>query len=381
MPNFKRGMMGAAGAGGGGGGELWIWGGNAGGVLGLSLPPYTQSKSSPTQVGALDTWTYIKLSNQNIAKAIRSDGTLWSWGRALGGSHGDNTATTHRSSPIQVGAGTDWLDAKISGGWDVAAIKSTGTLWTWGRDYFGAGGHGTNSVARSSPAQVGALDTWVQVANGLSASPVLAIRSDGTLWSWGRNNSGEGGHGDTVARSSPVQVGALTTWASVSAGATNAAAIKTDGTLWTWGTSPNGENGRSSVVASSSPIQVGALTDWAQVSCGTKSVFAVKTNGTLWAWGNANPGGGLGLNDSVDRSSPTQIGALTTWASVHAGDDHASALKTDGTLWGWGDNSAQYGSSGHSTLNDISSPVQVGALDTWVSHGCGGPQTAGIKTP
>ena len=139
-------------------------------------------------------------------------------------------------------------------------------------------------------------------------------------WSWGTNTtaaaSGQIGLGDVTNRSSPVQVGALTNWSSISGGnPTFATAIKTDGTLWSWGSNSLGELGLGNVTARSSPVQVGALTAWSKVSSGFQCTVAIKTDGTLWSWGRNNSGG-LGLGDATNRSSPVQVGALTTWISV-----------------------------------------------------------------
>lgn len=85
---------------------------------------------------------------------------------------------------------------------------------------------------------------------------------------------------------------------------------------------------------------------------------------SLWSWGN-NYGGSLGQNDTVNRSSPVQIGSLTTWSSFAACGQASAALKTDGTLWAWG-----YGGDGQIGNNSTghpASPVQVGSLTTWIS--------------
>jgi hypothetical protein len=105
--------------------------------------------------------------------------------------------------------------------------------------------------------------------------------------------------------------------------------------LYSWGNNGNGQLGLNDIVARSSPVQVGALTDWTQVTAGTSHTAAIKTNGTLWTWGQGTYGR-LGQNDVANRSSPVQVGALTDWAQVAAGGAHTAAIKTNGTLWTWG---------------------------------------------
>ena len=164
--------------------------------------------------------------------------------------------------------------------------------------------------------------TWLgstQVSNARSLQK--------TLWAWGYNNYGQLGLGDVTNRSSPVQVGALTTWSSVAGGQLHTTALKTDGTLWTWGYNPYGQLGLGDTVNRSSPVQVGALTTWSSVAAGLLHTTALKTDGTLWAWGY-NHYGQLGLGDTTDRSSPVQVGALTTWSSVADGEYHTTAIRS-----------------------------------------------------
>jgi alpha-tubulin suppressor-like RCC1 family protein len=170
----------------------------------------------------------------------------------------------------------------------------------------------------------------------------------------------------------------------VSTGLRHSLAVKTDGTLWAWGSGNSGGLGLNDTADRSSPTQVGVLTDWAGVAAGIYHSLAVKTDGTLWAWGE-NHTGSLGLNDQgTDRSSPTQVGALTDWRSIAASVSVPSlgaqsfAIKTDGTLWSWGRNQATLG---HNDTTDRSSPTQVGALTTWVSVTNGGWSTLAIKRP
>jgi alpha-tubulin suppressor-like RCC1 family protein len=128
----------------------------------------------------------------------------------------------------------------------------------------------------SSPKQIGALTTWSKI-DAWHAS--MAIKTDGTMWSWGRNNYGQLGLGDTTNRSSPVQVGASSNWLNIAAGTygNHAVAIKTDGTLWTWGQNNNNQLGLGDTTSRSSPVQVGALTTWLRASGGNYYMTAIKS--------------------------------------------------------------------------------------------------------
>jgi len=280
------------------------------------------------------------------------------------------------SSPVQIGSKDGWSD--MDHVYETLAIKN-GALFSWGRN--SKGQLGLNDIIdRSSPVQVGALTNWAKVSTSTSQY-TLAIKTDGTLWAWGDNSSGRLGTNEsiTVERSSPVQVGSDTDWAYISAGDCSLA-IKTDGTLWSWGSNSNGVLGQNSITARSSPTQVGALTNWKEVNVGYV-VAAVKTDGTLWAWGTGNDGAS-GLNTTLNRSSPVQIGALTTWDKVTQSSDYSNgAIKTNGTLWAWGRNSS--GNLGIGNTVNKSSPVQVGSDTGWTqasfsNDGSGGIQNGGL---
>jgi alpha-tubulin suppressor-like RCC1 family protein len=193
----------------------------------------------------------------------------------------------------------------------------------------------------------------------------MATKTDGTLWSWGYNNYGQLGLGNVTYYSSPKQVGALTTWYKVAAVDNFALATKTDGTLWAWGDNTYGQIGDGTTTARSSPVQVGALTAWYNIA-GGGGAFSLdtKTDGTLWSWGR-NQSGQLGLGDITSRSSPNQVGALTTWLNIAGGNAQTLAIKTDSALWSWGQNNQ--GQLGLGNITYYSSPKQVGGLSGWLN--------------
>jgi len=306
----------------------------------------------------------------NSASAAKGAGTwpsppvpkLYSWGANSVGQLGLGN-TTYYSSPKQVGALTDWLT--VSGGKPVGsftiALKTDGTFWSWGANGQGQLGTG-NTTNYSSPKQIGALTNWLKISAG--EDHTLAIKTDGTLWSWGRNVNGQLGLGNRTSYSSPKQVGSLTNWSMISGGRDYSAAIKTDGTLWTWGSNGFGRLGLGNITYYSSPHQIGSLTNWAFVYAGGASSFAITTTGQLYAWGVGQFSGQLGLGNRTNYSSPKQVGVLTNWLTIASGYYNTVAVKTDGTLWTWG-----RGTNGELALGNTtsySSPKQVGSLTNWL---------------
>ena len=293
-------------------GTLWAWGYNGTGYSGLNN---TTSYDSPVQVGALTTWEQCASGSGN--GAIKTDGRLWMWGNNSSGQVGINS-TINKSSPTQVGTLTNWAQLSCSGANFSGAVKTNGTLYMWG--FGGSGQLGNNQTnPRSSPVQIGALTNWANVQMAPGANTAGALKTDGTLWIWGTKIQGQLGNNTTGGNlSSPVQVPTATDWAQFTVGSEDVMAVKTNGTLWGWGRNYRGSLGLGNTVSRSSPVQVGALTNWSQVSMGSAFSLAVKTDGTIWSWGKGDEGV-LGLGSTVDKSSPVQIGTADTWYSVDAG--------------------------------------------------------------
>ena len=199
--------------------------------------------------------------------------------------------------------------------WDYSGIKG---LWSMGYNSQGQQGQNSPTARYSSPTQVGS-ESFVHVSKGfVEARHYVAVTSDGEMWSWGGNDYGQCGQNNDVPGgiSSPMQIGSDTTWNHGSHGDNRTLAVKTDGTLWTWGNNGDGNLGQNAPMNShkSSPTQIPG-TNWAIVG-GVGA--ATKTDGTLWTWGSNGPGK-LGLNDRINRSSPTQVPG-TSWADVKVHD-------------------------------------------------------------
>ena len=251
------------------GDTLWAWGINTNGQLGTNT---VVNRSTPVTTFAGGTnWKQVSCGTVHTL-AIKTDGTLWAWGQSAGGQIGANDNTT-RSTPVTTFAGgTNWKQVACGGSHSLA-IKTDGTLWGWGSGV----GLGIGAVANKlTPVTttLGGTD-WKQVACGDNHSAV--IKTDGTLWVWGSNTSGQLGINDATQRLTPVTTFAGgTNWKQVAAGQLNTAAIKTDGTLWIWGGNGSGQLGNNTTVTRSTPVTTFAGgTNWKQVAGGSTHTLAV----------------------------------------------------------------------------------------------------------
>ena len=329
--------------------SLWTWGWNGGGQLGIGnfTDQYT-----PVQIGTEHSWKMVTVGGYHTL-AVKNDGTLWAWGANYWGELGDGTIDD-RIDPEQVGQDNDWK-AVAAGGAHTVAIKTNGSLWAWGWNDYGQVGNGMVFTEQMVPVQIGTATNWDQVAAGYVNS--LAIKTDGTLWAWGANNYGQLGIGtNTYYYSVPVQVGTATDWQQVTAGSEYTLAIKSDGTLWTWGQNHNGQLGIGSYEEPNAPQQIGTDHDWQQVGAKYYHTIAVKSNGTLWAWGR-NTDGQLGDGTNIKHNAPVQVGLLTNWQQVIAGFAYTVAITNDGSLWSWGNN--EHGQLGDGTDSTKITPVEV----------------------
>jgi alpha-tubulin suppressor-like RCC1 family protein len=354
--------------------ELWAWGSNTCGRLGDGT---TVSKRSPVQVlGGFGDWCGVSAGYAH-SLGVRTNGTAWAWGCNAAGQIGDGTVTS-RSSPVSVVGGfTDWCG--VSGARCRSfGIRTNGTIWAWG-DNFGRLGDGT-TIGRSSPVSVvGGFIDWCGVSTHQSGGHSLGIRTNCSIWAWGSGLGGILGNGATVATCSPVSVvGGFTDWCGISAGNQHSLAIRTDGTIWAWGSNNQGQLGDVTTVSKSSPVSVvGGFTDWCGIAGGVENSLAIRTNGSIWAWGNPTYGR-LGDGTTVAKSSPVSVvGGFTDWCGI-SGSLQSMGIRTNGSIWAWGAN--DQGQLGDNTITSRSSPVSVvGGFTDWCTISAGNRHSLGIR--
>ena len=353
--------------------KCFVWGQNDYGKLGLN--ENNGHKSSPVQLPGT-TWTNTAGAGMGWQGGVKSDGTLWNQGYAHYGNTGQNNRTTY-SSPKQIGSGTYWMQVGTTGYNSTGAISKEGGMWTWGY-MVGNGINALGSVNISSPTQVGGSD-WYFLRNAYSAGEStqgLALKNDGRLFSWGYNTDyalgSQRAPGVNHRASSPIQVGNngayYANWTTEIAGGSDwSMAINNSNKLWGWGNNEQGQLGLNNKTDQQTPVMIPG--NWKTVACVSGDTYyatlAIKTDGTLWAWGD-NQKGQLGLNSKEEFSSPKQVGTDTNWALVAGNNRSSLATKTDGTLWSWGYNSM--GQLGHNNLTEYSSPKQVGSETHWPTY-------------
>jgi alpha-tubulin suppressor-like RCC1 family protein len=265
--------------------------------------------------------------------AVKSDGTVWAWGLNENGQLGDGT-TTDRLTPVQVQNLSDVIS--IAAGKDFSlALKQDGTVWAWGLNEYGQLGDGT-ATDSLTPVQVHDLTDIIEITAGMDFS--LARNADGTVRAWGSNYNGQLGDNSTDDRYTPVDVLYLTDVMGIAAGGQHSLALQSDGTVWAWGLNQYGELGDNTVVDRHTPVQVDNLDNVIAIkSAFEESSVALKSDGTVWDWGNNNVGQ-LGDNTTTERHTPVQVQNMSNVITIAAGPQFCWAVKSDGTAWVWGSN-------------------------------------------
>ncbi len=336
----------------------WAWGDNESGDLGDNSV-YEKRVPDPVQVLPGNIVGLGAGAAHSLAFDINGNG--WAWGDNESGQVGDNTSTD-RSVPVRVSGLLGIVDA--SGGYlHSLARKNDGSVWAWGDNSYGQLGDNT-LTDRLKPVQVQNLTTTSSVAMAIAAGDFhsIALLGVGSVWAWGHNDHGQLGNNNTGTDSSqPVQAKGLAGVVAIAAGAAHSLAVRSDGTVWAWGDNSSGELGNNSTTDSPVPVQVHNLTNVVAVAAGGNHSLALRGDGTVWAWGE-NPWGQLGDSTATDRHEPVQVHNLTGVVAIAAGDWHSLALRDDGSICAWGHNG--YGQLGDNTAFNRLEPVVVTSLST-----------------
>lgn len=385
-------------------GIVWSWGFNSQGQLGDGT---TTQRANPVQVvdasdgtgfltGVVQIATGAMISGAASSYALKSDGTVKAWGYN-GQAQLGNGSTSQSNSPTSV-SGLTGVTQIASGSTSVFARKSDGTVWAWGANNQSQLSDGT-TTQRASPVQVidpsdqtGFLTNVIALASsgqGSNFTTTYALKSNGTVVSWGYNGQGQIGDGTTVPRTTPVLVSGLSNVTNIAAGTTSGYARKSDGTVWAWGGNNQYQLADGTTTNRSSPAQISGLTSVIDISASLQSAYALKSDGTVMAWGN-NGQAQLGNNSTSPGTAPVQVQDaadqttfLTNIIAIGSGSNFAFAIKPTGALMAWGYNTVNQLGDGTTTqrktaINVLNTPGGSNFNVGYSSYYTSGTYTSGV---
>lgn len=373
--------------------SLWCWGQNSSQQLGSGS---AEDQSTPLPIEITKTWAQVEGGKQNTC-ALTTQNKLYCWGLNANGEVGNNARTI---TPIPTLIGVDTWTSIALGNNHVCAIKNDNTLWCWGNNANGQLGQGPLADPLIPwvlvPTQTGTA-TWKDwIAISANGDHTCGIRHEdvgggtfnNTLWCWGKNDQGQLGLGDQATRNVPAKVGIATDWNAISAGGGHSCGIRResagggfDNKLYCWGDNSTGQIGDNSTTDTSSPKEVcsdtagpcGHATNWSTVSAGATHTCAIKSDNTLWCWGNSDYGQ-MGVGVTAPVATLQKIASSVGVKMVASGSSHTCAINSSDKLYCWGLNIQ--GQLGLGSMINTSSPTNITALawkqvDSGAGHTCG----------
>ncbi|MBO9523206.1 MAG: hypothetical protein J7518_16860 [Nocardioidaceae bacterium] len=332
------------------------WGANNVRQLGDGVDT-ASTRTKPVPVVAISAFNQIRPGAQATI-ALKLDGTVWAWGSNSNGMVNPST-TNYYTSPQQValsGIKSVYAFSSIR-----FAVDAAGRVYGWGDNRYGQTGVGSTATEVRTPTLIPGLSGVVALAG--NSLGVYALKSDGTVWSWGSGAAGRLGNNTNINSSpSPVQA-SISGVTAIAAGDQNGYALKADGTVWAWGANTNGQDGIGTAGVASYrmvPVQVVGLSGVVSLS----NALVVKSDGTVWLWGTTGAGErGDGTVSATGVGTPTKVPGLAGIDRVFAttsGDRTLYAVTHTGDVWSWGENG--YFQAANGTAVDVTSPHRIPEL-------------------
>lgn len=293
---------------------------------------------------------------------VCANGQVWASGDNAHGQLGDGNSGANLNSAVPVPVqGLDQVRAVSVGQEHSVAVRDDGSVWTWGLNDVNQ--LGNSSLTQTAvPVMVPGISGIIDVAAG--DYHTIALANDGTVWGWGNNSSGQVGTGNKAPVPAPVQVTGLSNVVAISAGGGHSMALLSDGSIRTWGNNGAGQLGINSFQSQSSPTAVPGIDKVKAIAAGGLHSLAVRGNGDVWSWGS-NSSGQLGDSTYNMRLVPIKV-TIANVVSVAAGNSNSRALKADGSVWSWGYTYAGSGGTFPVIESNLTSVTEIGAGDQFV---------------
>ena len=327
-------------------GDVYTWGYDTVGQLGNG----GTSTSTPMQLESLSNIKTVAAGTFNSA-AVSENGVVYAWGR---GEVGDGT-TENKNVPTVISTINDVDDIDIGESFFVA-LKTDGSVYTWGSNNYGQLGDGT-TTAQTTPKKIVSIENIVQISAG--GRYIAALKEDGNVYTWGQNSSGQLGINSTTNKSTPTQVSNLNNVVYISAGASHMLAKTADGKIYSWGNNTYGEVGDGTSKNYANPILVAGMANTETVAAGGSHTLFLKDDGTVYACGS-NQYGQIGDGTTTQRGTPKLITGITQVKAIAAGTSHSIAIKEDGSLYAWGYNGK--GQLGNGTTTKKTTPTLISGI-------------------
>jgi len=301
--------------------HIWIWGQNLYGSYGHYI-------YAPIPLNNL---TNVKTFTAGTVHLfwITENETLWGWG---GGWEGADSLwglnNLRYSEPTLIYRFDTKIEDVVAYGDTAFAIDNNGDVWVWGSNQHGQFGNGTTESSSITPIKISNISNVISLRS--SFSHVIALKNDGTVWTWGDNDNGDLGDGSTESNYIPTQIKTLDGIIRIDTGF-HSVALKNDGTVWTWGSNWYGQLGDGTTQSSYVPQKVENLSNVKDISAGRFITLALKEDGTVWTWGQFGEGETINNN-----KTPSKVENLSSVRSIKAAWLNALALKNDGSVWAWG---------------------------------------------